>query len=89
MMLNWDKTKCSCEAVSTGGYRGEHDGPHMSESPWGTYSVEPWGQTRFRTTFDCGCCTEKSVVAEGVSWQAAYVAAKEHFAEMFKRRMIP
>lgn len=86
MKLEWDISECSCHVAS--GYVGNHDGAHKSESPYGTYMVEPWGQgDQFHATFRCDCCGALTELAEGVAWRAAYEAAKEHFREMFSRRM--
>ena len=91
MKLEWGKHGCSCEVVNADGnryYEGEHDGPHTAESPWGTYSVEPYS-TRYRATFTCACCRDTSTIVRDETWVGSYRAALEHFGDMFKRRMMP
>jgi hypothetical protein len=94
MKLNWEKSDCSCEVVPTGGYRGEHDGAHTSESPWGTYIVKPHlstavGPRRFCAQFACACCREVSTLTSEDTWVNSYRTCLEHFGDMFKRRMMP
>lgn len=85
MMLNWDRTACSCQ--HTDDYAVNHTGPHVAESPWGRYIVRPAHEGGFQTVFQCGCCHGESLVVDDVSWSDAYAEARLHFADQFQRRM--